>query len=290
MIPQLAGHEPLVRYDENVATNVVCMMDYQRNTIDASWAEEIRTAYEDGHVVALPSLDLGMSESDWNFINAIKSPASLDHPAKKAKMKHILVPIGKLPKGEHILNKLGLDDDQVFRMQLLIRRVNERLYDFVVKIFPTYKFLTTEQGITWRFTTTESEELHYDNYGFDPVHMHHVRLFVNVDDRPRLWGIGPHMTTTLANYKERFRPHKDKHPNVLNFEINQNLPWTEVPRHYAMFLPGNAWLVNSQLVAHEIIYGRKLIACTFDIDPASMLDPAKSFNNRAFKAVSELYL
>lgn len=278
MIPQYAGQDPALSLHPDVVTKI------RHAPVD------VVTAYEAGDVVAFPSIGtLPLDSDDWAFINALKPPLDADKSIKKAKMKHVMIPVGSVPDGEHVLNKLGIDARAAEHLQGIISRVNAYLISFARLLFPSYRFLETDSGITWRFTVTESEEMHYDSYGGAEIENHHVRLFLNLDDRPRLWGIGNPVTRTLKIYRDRLAPYKHLHPNILNNEVNSALPWVEVPRHYAMFMPGNAWLVNSQLVAHEIIYGRKMVACTFEVDPRSMQDPSKSFNAKVRSAAAQIW-
>lgn len=274
--PQLiANNMPAVIRHPHVLTEIHAF-DCDPSAIPSGVITEI---YEAGHVVCFKNAGLKMELDDWNFFNSLNPPASDDNWLKKAKVKALLAPVD----GTHVLVKLGLSEAQAERLRQIIKRVTKQLRDHVTRWFPTYKVLD-DQSVTWRLTPTESEEIHYDSYGKGTDENHNVRVFVNLDSKPRLWGVGNPIDETIRIYRDRLRPRATEHPNIFNAAVNNLLPWPEVSRHFVTFAPLNMWLVNSQVVAHEIIYGRRMIAGTYACDPKTMERPELSFVNRVRKA------
>lgn len=245
----------------------------------AARSETIATAYENGELVWTKSVDLPLTDDDWTFLHAISPAPSAMLAIQKAKTRNLLRPITKDVWPKHVLRHIFGDNKQAQaeRLQKLITCVNDTLRKHVRDIFNRYEFI--HEDITWRLTPNDGEPIHYDYYGNDDDPHHHVRLFINIDDKPRLWGVSHGIQHAIRRYPDVARPHRDQHPNKLTESLTLKLPWAEIPRHFVAFAPGNAWLVDSRKVAHEIVYGRKLIAASFYVDPKSMLMPDKSFVN-----------
>jgi hypothetical protein len=249
--------------------------------------EAMTTAYEAGKVLLFAKgIDLGLTDNDFRFINEIDPPEPDRKGAKKAKLRALLAEIPDDYK-QHILGAIVRSPKQARRLQELVVSVTEKMQAYVQTWFPGYRIVNAD-GATWRFTRTEAESMHYDSYGTATDELHHVRLFVNLDNQPRLWGVSYPVSDILSQYCEQLRPAFNMHPNLLNAQLNKLLPWDELPRHYVAFPPGSAWLVNSQIVAHEIIYGRKMVAYTFDIDPTSMQNPERNFVNVVRNTIASL--
>lgn len=235
----------------------------------------VRASYEDGGLILFPSPDLPLSPENWAFIDSIKSlrgdKVQEDKRAKKAKMRDLLAPFAP----GHVFETFGLGAPETEALQTLIVRVNDWIKCRVRDLFPRYKIVGGQP--TWRFTETGPEGLHYDSYGVEPNDHHHVRVFVNLDTEPRKWKVSMPVTGTICKYRNRCSAYRDLHPNLFNAAINFDLPWEEMPRAEIDFSPGTLWMVNSQIIAHEIVQGRKMAAFTFQIDPATMDDPSKHF-------------
>lgn len=250
--------------------------------------EPVRTAlqesYESGGIVLFPKPCLPISPNDWAFLDSLPAPrfgtSLADNRFKKAKIPDIMGPW----KPGHVLDSLGFDAAKAERFQGIVTQVNERLRRIAERLFPTYAVV--HENITWRLTETGPEEMHYDWYGYGADDLHNVRVFVNLDSRLRKWAIGPPIWDAIRQYPATWMPHRDLHPNRINDKISQSLPWSEMARGEVDFAPGALWLVNSQIVAHEIVWGRKMVAATFKVDPKTMADPKKNFVDVVRKAMA----
>lgn len=246
------------------------------------------SSYERGKLLYTPSIELGLSQEDWDFLDNMPQVTSDSNFYKKAKMKAVMAPVDKGDYSKHVLAIFfPKDPKKAKHLQNLITRTNDVIRTTIHKMFDSYSFVG--ENITWRLTKTESEEIHYDSYGTAHDPLHHVRVFINLDDHPRFWGLGPVIQDSIHRFPEAARSVDPAlPPNLFNDQFNKKIPWNQVDRAYTLFAPGSCWIVNSQVVAHEIIWGRKMIACTFDVDPSTMLDPERSFNNLVSKALSEV--
>lgn len=239
--------------------------------------------YENGDVIVFKNANLVMSEEDWRLFNGINIAATSDNFVKKAKLKHLFQPLTPDGWDKHVLSKMTTNYVKAGFIQNMMAQVSQQVRDYVKLWFPNLKVLD-DQSITWRLTPTESEDMHYDSYGVTPNDYHNVRVFINLDDKPRVWGVSHKVQDVIAQHRDLMAPFKDKHPNLFNAALNTKLPWDQISRHFISFAPLNMWLVNSQIVAHEIIYGRRMLAATIACDPASMKWPEKHFVNVVRKA------
>lgn len=247
----------------------------------------VAAAYQDNHCVVFPPVDL---DADVAWLRTLR-PAPQADPGraiavKKAKAKWLLTDDPADPNS--ILRQVAGSEKAARRFLAEVRRVHARVMAFVRAAFPGVTVLN-DRDFTWRLTTTADEAMHFDNYGFGPVDHGTLRVFVNLDDRPRHWALGPTFPVGLAACAAKLdRAHWDLHPNQLNLQVNLASDWEATPRHHLLLAPLAAWVVNSQAVAHEIVWGRKLIAYSVHVDPATLPDPAKDFNAAARRAVADL--
>lgn len=259
-----------------------------RWTLDGALADvgQFGSLYEDGEMLLFDDSGLEIAEHEWRLLASINPPVVPvdDKLYKKAKLRRMLLPFAKdVP---HVLDHLcGQNRKAAGRLQALISRVTQLLRARAVALFPTYKFVG--EDITWRLTPTESEDIHYDSYEEHGKEFHGLRMFINLDSAPRLWGVGPKIQHSIAKYAKLLPAVEQVNPNKYNDSVNKFLPWTEIPRHYVAFATNNLWLVHSQIVAHEIVFGRKMIGCTFQVDPSSVLDQSKLFHNVVRGAIKE---
>ncbi len=169
-----------------------------------------------------------------------------------------------------MLSRLTPSIGDAKQLQKLMVRVTQQVRTYVRTWFPMYE-VVDDQSITWRLTQTESEPMHYDSYGVDPNDHHNVRVFINLDTKPRVWGLSRKVQDMIKIYSELMLPEKNQHPNLFTAALTKKLPWDKIPRTFVSFAPLNMWLVNSQVVAHEIIYGRRMLAATIACKPSSMV-------------------
>lgn len=275
---------PAVSVNPSVATH----LEVHDRSLDSVGEEVIVDQYENGEVLAFSSLNLPLTPTDWKFIEEIDALPSDDLIVKKAKQKHLMAKINPSTfVGGHVLNFWFPNHPQrAAQFQPIMEKVNQYLRDCVKRLF--FRYDIVDEHITWRFTPNDGEPIHFDSYAGHDTDSQYVRLFVNMDNRPRIWGVSHHADVAIRMYPDIAKRYAKEHPNALNNSLTLMLPWKDIPKHYAMFAPGNCWLVNSQLVSHEIIYGRKLIACAFEVAPSSMRDPSKNFAAKIRKAMEEI--
>ncbi|MCL6697307.1 hypothetical protein LZ496_00685 [Sphingomonas sp. NSE70-1] len=137
-----------------------------------------------------------------------------------------------------------------------------------------------------RLTRTLFENLHWDNHSIDDD-FHQARVFANLDIRPRIWHLGhrfPDMMRLLYE-KHNLARFAGQDPNEMIDFITRDLlggtdrMWLDqLPRHRIAFEPGEVWLGESRLVAHQIYYGEAALVYMWFVKVNSMSDPGNRFN------------
>lgn len=163
------------------------------------------------------------------------------------------------------------------------KAVNDQLRAALGAIFTEYKFL--HRHIIWRFTETRVENLHFDvDRNCDDFEL--IRLYVNLDDIPRIWYTSGTFTTLAHEWYDkldlnRFRGQpNDRLLKQLTTRVFGD--WhmrgrDEAPRHLVLFEPGDVWLTDGRLVSHQVIYGRKVVSTLFIANLDGVPDAKKTF-------------
>ena len=172
------------------------------------------------------------------------------------------------------------------RAATALRHAHEEALRLFEICFPNYEAFRLVPSV--RLTRTMFENLHWNNHSIDDD-FHQARIFANLDSRPRIWNIGHAFADWVRDhYRElelwRFA---GKDPNLMVGFIDTEVlggtrkKWMDnEPRHRIAFEPGEVWLAESRLLAHQIYYGEAALVYMWFVTVASMADPAKRFNAR----------
>lgn len=235
--------------------------------------------YEAGDVVVVEDF---AAKLDLPFLRSLPVWIDGDKRIKKAKLKDIQAPLTAANFRSHFLAQLfPRDFGTAARFRDNAARFTDQMQALALQLFPHYRFTGVESH-SWRLVESYAEELHVDSYNGSDDEQARVRLFFNYDDAPRIWHVSLSAPELLRSGWDQFdlKSRADDHPNELNAAINARIPWHEAPRHTLFFAPGTLWLADTQLVSHEIVWGRRGAAYTYGVDPASLRDPASSFQAR----------
>ena len=234
--------------------------------------------YEGARVINFPQLDLEIDHGFWSSLPT-------DHIKKLKKLSSSPDPVDFRRDG--LLDRRLGEADVPGGLKRKLRREIARLYERVLPLyeamFSGYRF--TRRQVVWRLNTVRNENMHVDTYLTD-YEDHFARLFVNLDDQPRIWST----SWTLDEMYERFGDQlsldmlANAEPNEVHTAINaaafggrSTLWWDTQPRHVAYFAPGAVWSVDSRQVAHQIFYGRRAVSIDFFVDRTSMLKPKRHY-------------
>lgn len=251
---------------------------------------QVRRLYEEGDLVILRDFRFDL---DYRFLCSIDfnvdGPPEVMRKIKKFPMQRLEALDADAPGPlERFIFERVFDSDRgrldCFREQ--VRSGDRQMQALFRRLFPGYADF--KSIYSWRFTETMYENLHWDNFGTTDD-FHQVRIFVNIDDRPRLWRISEDIESfARRSYADANLAHlrddsADRLAYVLNNKVLGGLAHAcldQMPKHHLGFEQGEVWLCETRLVSHQIYSGYRAYAAMFYIDPASMDDPSRRFNER----------
>ena len=231
------------------------------------YGDDLARWYESGKVILI---DNPPFQANTDILWNVTYPPD-DRPIKKMKMRHLLQDYTK----NHQLRKVFGDDVAEFKK---FRAETIRVTDFIWRglktMFPKYKIVG--DLATWRFAVTHTEDLHLDDYGRENPKHHYLRAFWNADSYPRIWLVGAHRRE-IAKMANIDLPSSDASATnrILNQFLGKSLGRqpSHTPQHLVAFKPGAMWIVHSEYVPHSIVFGRRLVGVSHEVDPRSMADP-----------------
>lgn len=146
-----------------------------------------------------------------------------------------------------------------------------------------------------RFSETRMENLHYD---LDPGSDDHeaFRLYINIDSAPRIWATSYQaspLASRLAAQLDLTR-FEGAPAEALAKELTTRAfgGWHEratdrnAPRHYVYFDPGDVWVVDGRSVAHQVMYGRRVVSIYVKLPHARNPGLGPTFAQRLSAAVA----
>jgi hypothetical protein len=259
--------------------------------------DNLTKLYENNEILVFPKFPFQM---DYEFLSKVSFPMS--RKFKKLRAWQLRIPLTKWRKGEADFEKHPLleifknDAEKALYFQELVESGNSQLRIFARTLFPKYRF-HLKDDISWRFSETENEDMHFDSYG-ETAHdnRHRVRIFWNLDDTYRVWNVSHRLPSLLNERRSQLDLDKVRnlHPDEVNRFLNEeifgglkNRQKDKEPRHICYLAPGTVWMANSQMISHQIIHGRRMVAATLTVRPNSMDDPQKSFVNTMKRLCSD---
>ena len=164
----------------------------------------------------------------------------------------------------------------------LARRLKSEMQAIYAQILPVHAALFAgyrprRPQISWRLAEVRGEPLHLE-VPADPE-TQRATLLVNLDNQPCIWMSGPRLEDLAERYGPSLPPpllRAAPAPAVLAALGkaafgDAPVAWSEdQPKHVIYFDPGDVWIQDLRLAAHQTFYGRRLLRLDFDVDPASM--------------------
>jgi hypothetical protein len=234
--------------------------------------------YEAGRALYFPHLKFDIDHAFWADLPSegfpklkkLSSSPSRENPARDLLL-------------DRRLAEAGLPAALERRLRREIVRVYRRVLPVYEALFAGYRF--TRRQAVWRLNTIRNENLHVDTYPA-PFADHFARLFINLDDQPRIWMTSWSIDQLYERFGQRIDPDllAKGSANELHAAVNQAafggrtaIWWDGQPRHVVYFDPGEVWAVDSRQLAHQIFYGRRALSIDFFVDPASMAKPKRQY-------------
>ena len=170
------------------------------------------------------------------------------------------------------------DDKVASYVQAQIAKFNAQLRHGLSMLFPRYYSLA-QGNITWRLLETVEEGLHLDVFGGGtPLDERtkstlRVKIFINIDTEPRRWRTSLDLPAVLKAGRGRLPDELPADVNVVNGVIDKFGVLKPLPAHQLAFPSMSAVLVNAEVVAHEVVYGRRMVGAEFGCEQRDMLHP-----------------
>jgi hypothetical protein len=261
--------------------NYFVQMDWQDRAAEpARFSDELMRHYEAGEVVILKNAPVNVN---FDLVNRITLPAGR---FKKASDNYFLYPNLISPSvAQAIYSGFGVNIGLYLAFRREVARVSADLRRLARSAFAKYRF--THMGLSWRFTETEMENMHIDAYSIDDD-LQYVRIFMNLDTRARCWNTSYRLDELVPRYyaDAQMQELQSASADAFNNRLNEHAfggkaPGCDgFPRHVVEFQMGDVWIFDSRLLSHQVVSGRRMIATNFQAEPASMLDPSLSLENR----------
>ena len=249
--------------------------DYAR-----AYGDALAEHCENHGVIVVPFMpiqfDLGLFQSmtfpkDWKKIGTVNG---IEAPMYVREGQNVR------QRSDHPLAALGMGSKWSSYLQSQITSFNWQLRCGLAMLFPAYHSLG-EGNITWRLTHTTEEGMHFDVFGkgapMVPAarKLNRVKIFINIDTEPRLWRTSIDLPAVLAACRDRLPDELPDDVNVVNDVIDRFGVLKELPFHRLAYPTMSAVISNSEVVSHEVVYGRRVIGGEFLCEQEDMVDPGK---------------
>ena len=233
--------------------------------------------FEAGKVITFPNLKFDIDPGFWAGLPTdaypkLKKVSSRPRPGKPDQ------PL------DEALKAAGIPIDLETALRAKIAAIYDQVLPVYEALFSGYEF--TRRQVVWRLNTIMNEPMHVDTYWPEQFPDHFARLFINLDDQPRIWKTSWPIADMYRLFADKVPAERaavesdDEYRYWLNraaFSPKAKSWWDNEPRHVVYFQPGDVWAVDSRQVAHQIFYGRRAVSIDFFVDRKSMGKPGRHY-------------
>ena len=214
---------------------------------------------------------------DRDFISKVKFPPTWFFKKFPSKVVERPKPLARSEAKQEICRDLFGGDAGLFnRFQDEVRAVNSGIRTVLGELLRHHRVEASD--IIWRHTETRVENLHFD-IDPDSAAFESVRLYLNMDDIPRIWHTSHELRRILPAYYDELElgalagQPLEKLLQVLSLRLFGN--WTsrgreQFPRHMVLFEPGDVWICDGRTVPHQVIYGRRVASSFYRLDSSAL--------------------
>ena len=201
----------------------------------------------------------------WFFKKFPSRVVERDKPLKKSE-----------PKQQICRDLFAGDEGRFHKFEDEVRAANGGIRRVLDEILSHHRVEAAD--IIWRHTETRVENLHFD-IDQDSAAFESVRLYLNMDDIPRLWHTSYQLQRILPAYygelglKDMAGQPLEKLLQALSLRLFGN--WSsrgreQFPRHMVLFEPGDVWICDGRTVPHQVIYGRRVASSFYRLDSSAL--------------------
>lgn len=243
------------------------------------YGDSLAQHYEQNGIIYMPFMPI---DCDFEFLQQFSFSAKLK---KIGTMNGIEEPLiirdgAQLKRNDkHPFLSLFPSLELALYFQAQVVKFNTQLRRGLSQLFPHYYSLR-EGNITWRFTETGREGLHFDVFKqgapltTEEKRKHRVKCFFNVDTLPRQWNVSYDMKAFLKNYAHELPDELPDDINVISDVVDRLGVLERVPTHSIHFPHRSAVIANGEVALHEVVFGRRTVGVEMHCDFSDMLDPS----------------
>ncbi len=214
---------------------------------------------------------------DRDFISKVTFPPTWFFKKFPSRVLEGAKPLARSDAKQEICRDLFGGDAGLFsRFEDEVRAVNSGIRTVLGELLRHHRVEASD--IIWRHTETRVENLHFD-IDKDSAAFESVRLYLNMDDIPRIWHTSHELSRILPAYYEELElgalagQPLEKLLQVLSLRLFGN--WAsrgreQFPRHMVLFEPGDVWICDGRTVPHQVIYGRRVASSFYRLDSSAL--------------------
>ncbi|HEY8592019.1 MAG TPA: Kdo hydroxylase family protein [Sphingomicrobium sp.] len=158
------------------------------------------------------------------------------------------------------------------QFEAAVRAANAELLQISDQLFPFYQY--SKRYCIYNLAEMLAHNMHFDS----PEHAGdctQLRAFVNIDKFPRIWRIGGSLEDMAGNcyrtakLQRTIRQHArvfTRETTLASFGDRYESGAHGYPMHSIAFQPGDVWFLNPNMLAHEVVYGRRVLDGVFLFD------------------------
>jgi len=262
--------------------NPIRMVDYSLYCgASEEKSEELARFYENGDLIILKNFTFAAGRETFNKVTL---------PNQRGKTKlflHIDEKLHGEPPRERewnsIKEQLETGDVSFKEFRSAVGDANEELINICENLFPFYKY--KRKFCIYNLSEMLAHNLHFDS----PEHageFTQLRAFVNLDNFPRIWRIGEKLEQIVDDCYEMGNLQNTiaKHPREFTRQTTRSAfgdRYESGAHRYSMhsiaFQPGEVWFLNPNMLAHEIVYGRRILDGAFLFDASYLRNPQRFY-------------
>ena len=298
------------------------LRSYNLSSLTEEKRKQLISDYESGHIIILKEPNFDIDLEIFNQISPPNGPFSdhkLAHDVAKLKEDdynsiNFSAPStfkkDRVYTNTHDYMRFGIFKDDINLRDTILQQLRifrESVERFKSTVFNEYEVIKTNYAC--RLTGAYGQSVHIDAYE-SGRHFNQIKLFMNVDDAPRLWCTGEITDILIDHFYDQcgFSTDKNldyqeflkivdaklfgkiKRQNMTEDELNdlkgnrfKELSVGSKSLHSHFFAPGDIWLAETRLIPHQIVYGEKMLSAQLNTTVESMLDPDNHISTRVEK-------
>ncbi|QUT04349.1 Kdo hydroxylase family protein [Sphingobium phenoxybenzoativorans] len=244
-------------------------------------SEELARFYENGDLIVLKNYTFTAGRDTFNKVVL---------PNKRGKTK-LFLHIDEKRHGEpprekewnSLKEQIENADVSIDEFKSAVGKANGDLMDLCESLFPFYHY--KRRYCIYNLCEMLAHNLHFDS----PEHagdFTQLRVFVNLDNFPRIWRIGEKLEQVVDDCYDtgRLKDSIGKHPREFTRQTTRSAfgdRYESGAHRYSMhsiaFHPGEVWFLNPNMLAHEVVYGRRILDGAFLFDASYLRNPQRFY-------------